>query len=73
MDTAQYLIVGLAIVTAVSYLAWRLWQSLSGEGDPCAGCDGCALKDARRRKGCSQKSPMTMDSKKKEEKFGDKE
>ena len=71
----QYIIVGIIVIASAGYLCWRAWRSLSGKGDPCAGCDGCALSDAKRRQakrsGCER---ADRERKKKiEEKFGDKE
>ena len=73
METAQYVIVGIVVVAAVAYLAWRSWQSLSGRGDPCAGCEGCALKDLKRQSECGKISGSGIEKKKKKEKFGEKE
>ena len=70
----QYFIVGIVVIASAGYLCWRAWLSLSGRGDPCAGCDGCALKDARRRAAKRNgECAKTMPLKKMEEKFGDKE
>ena len=71
----QYIIVGIVVVAAAGYLCWRAWQSLSGKSDPCAGCSGCALSDVKRRQArqphCDRMNGGQ--SKKTEEKFGDKE
>lgn len=44
MMTVQYLLIGIVLVVAVSYGAWRIWQALKTANDPCAGCPGCNLK-----------------------------
>ncbi len=68
----QYIIVGIVVLASAAYLGWRAWQSLSGGGDPCSGCSGCALKDAKRPRGCPNTPPTGGKDKKKREKFGDK-
>ena len=73
MEMIQYITVGIVVVAAVAYLDWRSWQSLSGRGDPCAGCEGCALKDLKRQSECGKIAGTGGAKKKKEEKFGEKE
>ena len=39
----------LLVAAAIAYAAWRVIQAVKAAGDPCRGCAGCALKDARKR------------------------
>lgn len=59
----QSLIVLLTVTAAVAYAGWRISRAVSAAQDPCAGCTGCALKEAKNKnKDCVKK--------KQTEKFG---
>lgn len=54
----QLLLVYILIALAAGYAVWRTVRALRRAGDPCAGCDGCALKEAARKakkKKCEKK------------------
>ncbi len=51
----QLLLVIIILVVAVGYAAWRIYRSMTAPPDPCAGCDGCALKKKNDRKFCQSK------------------
>lgn len=40
----EIIIVLLAVLLAIAYLAYRAKQAFDGMHDPCQGCLGCALK-----------------------------
>jgi hypothetical protein len=40
----QMVIVYIVIAMAVAYSLWRIKKRLTQVNDPCAGCQGCALK-----------------------------
>ena len=40
----EIIIVLLAVLLAIAYLAYRAKQAFDGMHDPCKGCPGCALK-----------------------------
>ena len=46
--TPQLVIVFVVLSSAVGYASYRIWQTLLHVGDPCRGCEGCALKDVKR-------------------------
>ena len=48
-NVVQWFIVFAVLVAAVGYAAWHIYGTLKGHNDPCAGCDGCALKDLKQR------------------------
>lgn len=59
----QSLLVFLIVAAAVGYACWRISKAISTAQDPCAGCAGCPLKDAKsKNKKCNKK--------KQPEKFG---
>lgn len=51
----QLIIVIAVIALAIAYAAYRLYLSIKHAGDPCYGCDGCALKDVKKKKKHSKK------------------
>ena len=50
----QELRVYLIILLAASYAAWRVYKALKAANDPCHGCEGCALRDIKRKKDCEK-------------------
>jgi len=50
----QTVIVILCIVAALAYAAWHIHKLTTTKADPCANCDGCALKEARKTHSCRQ-------------------
>ena len=55
MLTVQSSLVFLILTAAVGYAAWRIYRALTAPPDPCAGCDGCALKKKSNGKFCQYK------------------
>ena len=56
----QTAIVIVIIALSVAYAVWRVYRFLQTSAeDPCAGCQGCALKELKRQKGenkhCTEK------------------
>ncbi len=52
----QIVLTILILAAAVGYAARRIYKTLTGEDDPCQGCQGCALKKKSGEKfGCSEK------------------
>ena len=47
----QTALVYTIIILSVAYAAWRIYSLLQAKHDPCAGCQGCTLKDIRRKNG----------------------
>ena len=45
----EWIIVSAVLVAAVGYAAWRIYDAFRRTKDPCYGCDGCQLKDLKRR------------------------
>ena len=45
----QWILVTVCIVIACLYAVWRVRNVITNRKDPCAGCEGCALKDTKRR------------------------
>ena len=43
----QTLLTFLIIALAVGYALWRGYRVLQRKNNPCCGCEGCPLKDAR--------------------------
>ena len=55
----QTILVTIILTLSVAYAAYRIWRLLKHTNDPCAGCSGCAMKEARRKnmenRCCSEK------------------
>ena len=51
----QYVAVLLIVAVAVGYAVWRVRQLWLGKSNPCAGCDGCALKP-QKKQDCDKKT-----------------
>ncbi len=45
----QTLLVSIIIALSVTYLSYRIWLAFKEINDPCHGCSGCALKEARKQ------------------------
>lgn len=45
----QTIIVIVILGLSVAYALWRTRKALTGTGDPCDGCNGCALKESKRK------------------------
>ena len=60
MQTAVVIVV---VIAASVYAAWRIREAVINANDPCRGCQGCALKDAKSRN-------QPCEKKKEAEKFG---
>ena len=56
--TLQYIIIGVTLLIAVLYAVCRIRDILRRQSDPCASCDGCALKG--KVKGCQQQALRTQ-------------
>ncbi len=48
----QFIIIFIVLACAIGYAAWRIYKALSAPPNPCAGCQGCALKDRRKCPNC---------------------
>ena len=51
----QLVLVIVILVLCAAYVGWRLYRNLTTPADPCAGCEGCELKDRmcqKQKKGC---------------------
>jgi hypothetical protein len=46
----QNILVIILLIAAVSYAAWRVYKAFQPDNDPCAGCEGCALKGKIKEK-----------------------
>jgi len=55
----QIAVVIVIITVALAYTVWRIRKAYIAASDPCAGCQGCPLKDIKRKngenKGCKDK------------------
>ncbi len=61
----QTIIAILITGLATAYAVWRIHCALHSDSGPCAGCEGCALKDEgcknRKNKCCTEKkSPKNL-------------
>lgn len=56
----QAALVYIIITLSVAYAVWRIYALVQAKYDPCANCQGCALKDVRRKNGenrrCKEKN-----------------
>ncbi|MBR3470999.1 MAG: FeoB-associated Cys-rich membrane protein [Prevotella sp.] len=59
----QLILVCAVLTLAVAYAVYRIYQSFLHANDPCRGCDGCALKDMKRR-ARKQKTPCEIQKRK---------
>ena len=66
----QYVIVAVAVLLSVGYLCYRAWRAIEDAGDPCAGCSGCALREAKKGGRALKKAKKECIDKKREKKFG---
>lgn len=48
-DGLQYVVIGVVVALAVTYMAWRIYHIIRHSNDPCYGCEGCALKEMKRK------------------------
>ncbi|WP_314697046.1 FeoB-associated Cys-rich membrane protein [uncultured Prevotella sp.] len=39
----QYIVLTIAILSAVGYVIYRTWQSFRAASNPCHGCSGCSI------------------------------
>ncbi len=45
------------VFLCVLYASWRIYKALKGPSDPCAGCDGCTLKEKiKEKQSCTKKN-----------------
>lgn len=55
----QTTLVIIFVTLSVAYAVWRIQRVLQASSDPCASCQGCALKKMRRKNGenkhCTEK------------------
>lgn len=53
----QAIAVAIVLALSLAYAVYRLRQTYRQANDPCAGCEGCALKNAgkARKEGCQEK------------------
>lgn len=49
VNRMETLAVILCVALAVAYAVRRFRRAFAEENDPCAHCDGCALKNAKKR------------------------
>ena len=49
MNSVQHVIVFVVLAAAVGYAAWHTYKAFKQPDDPCAGCDGCALKELKQQ------------------------
>ena len=59
----QITIVICCIIAAMAYATFRIRKTIRQASDPCAGCQGCALKEAKQKN-------QACDRKKQAQKFG---
>ena len=45
----QKLIVTLVILAAIGYATWWVYNTIHHADDPCYGCEGCPLKEAKQK------------------------
>ena len=57
----QTTIVAIIITLSIVYICKRIFQLMNATNDPCSSCQGCALKELRRKNGenrhCTNKKP----------------
>lgn len=59
----EEILVGAIVLASVAYAIWLIRQSLKRKTNPCNNCQGCPLKDYRKRKSCpDQKPPLHFDA-----------
>ncbi|WP_289299987.1 FeoB-associated Cys-rich membrane protein [Xylanibacter muris] len=54
-EIAVYIIIAISLV----YGASRIYKSMKNTNDPCNGCDGCALKNLKKKGHCDFKQKRT--------------
>ena len=55
----QYIILGVILVLAVAYAAWRIYHVFHHADDPCCCCEGCSMKEMKRQ-GKTKKCPKNL-------------
>ena len=45
----QLLLVGLVVAASAVYAGWRFYEAIRQTDDPCKGCQGCALREEKRK------------------------
>lgn len=55
--TIQYIVIGVVLIAALGYAAYRIYDTVRRANDPCYGCSGCALHDQlmKKRADCKKK------------------
>ncbi len=55
----QYIILGVILGLAVAYMAWRVYHIFHHTDNSCCCCEGCSMKEMKRR-GKAKKCPKNL-------------
>lgn len=53
----EEILVVAIVLASVAYAIWHIRQSFKQKASPCDNCQGCPLKDHRKRKPCPDQKP----------------
>ena len=60
-EKMQIIIVFIILSLSLCYIGYRVYKSFSGGGDPCKGCNGCAIK--AKQEACIHRKKCEKDKK----------
>jgi len=61
--TIQYIIITIIIAIAISYGAYKIYETVSHSNHPCGGCKGCSMNQQQADNEPSDKKKPTCDHK----------
>ena len=61
--TIQYIIITIIIAIAISYVAYKIYETVSHSNSPCGGCKGCSMNQQQADNEPSDKKKPTCDHK----------
>ena len=61
--TVQYIIIAAIIATAIGYVAYKIYETISNTNSPCGGCKGCSMGQQQPENNLLDKKKPTCDHK----------
>ena len=61
--TIQYIIITIIIAIAISYVAYKIYNTVTDSNNPCGGCKGCSMNQQQADNEPSDKKKPTCDHK----------
>ena len=61
--TIQYIIITIIIAIAISYVAYKIYGTVTDSNNPCGGCKGCSMNQQLPENDLPDKKKPTCDHK----------